>query len=120
MHLCRKIQNMDHLSKKIVIFYGSNSKFRENDIHFRKSGIITNEIFDIEVVKIRFKIMSSITLCIFYRGNEIPLRERFPTATKNVLMLFFLTIVTSDIGLDYEIKSYTTIKKYIFQGLNHV
>ena len=64
--------------------------------------------------------MSSITLCIFYRGNEIPLWERFPTATKNVLMLFFLTIVTSDIGLDYEIKSYTTIKKYIFQGLNHV
>ena len=37
-------------------------KIRENDIHFRKSGIITNEIFDIEVVKIRFKIMSSITL----------------------------------------------------------
>ena len=120
MHLCRKIQNMDHLSKKIVIFYGSNSKFRENDIHFRKSGIITNEIFDIEVVKIRFKIMSSITLLHILQRKWNSLEGTISNSYQKCTNVILLTIVTSDIGLDYEIKSYTTIKKYIFQGLNHV
>ena len=97
-------------------------KISWNDSHFRNSGIITNEIFDIEVVKIRFKIMSSITLLHILQRKWNLLEGTISNSYQKCANVILLNNCDFRyrFGLRNKIIYYNRIYIHIFQGLSHV